>query len=68
MKLPRRHSSRFDSLLYSQKLYRKGEHAMKAFIAACLAAVVLAVIGVAVLNHVQEPADQAFATSYARVG
>jgi hypothetical protein len=41
---------------------------MKAFIAACLAAVVLAVIGVVVLNHVQEPADQAFATSYARVG
>jgi hypothetical protein len=41
---------------------------MKAFIAACLAAVILAVIGVVALNHVQEPADRAFATSYARVG
>jgi hypothetical protein len=40
---------------------------MKAFFVACLAAVVLAVIGLVVLNHVQEPADQAFATPYARV-
>ncbi len=44
------------------------EHDMKAFVAACLAAVALAAIGLAVLNHVQEPVDQAFATSYARVG
>ena len=40
---------------------------MKAFIVACLAAVALAAIGLAVINHVQEPADQAFATPYARV-
>jgi hypothetical protein len=40
---------------------------MKAFICACIAAAVLAVIGVVVLNHVQEPADEAFATPYARV-
>jgi hypothetical protein len=40
---------------------------MKAFFVACLAAVVLAVIGLVVLNHVQEPADQAFASPYARV-
>jgi hypothetical protein len=40
---------------------------MQAFIAACVAAVVLAVIGVVILNHMQEPTDQAFATSYARV-
>jgi hypothetical protein len=40
---------------------------MKAFIAGCLAAVVLAAIGLAVLNHVQKPADEAFATPYARV-
>jgi hypothetical protein len=40
---------------------------MKAFIGACLAAVVLAAIGLFVLNHVQEPVDEAFATSYARV-
>jgi hypothetical protein len=41
---------------------------MKAFITACLAAVVLAAIGLAVLNYVQEPADEAFATQFARVG
>jgi hypothetical protein len=41
---------------------------MKAFVAACLAAVALAAIGLIVLNHVQEPADRAFATPYARVG
>jgi hypothetical protein len=40
---------------------------MQAFVAACVAAVALAVIGVVILNHMQEPADQAFATSYARV-
>jgi hypothetical protein len=41
--------------------------AMKAFLVACLAAVVVAAIGLVVLNHVQEPVDEAFATSYARV-
>jgi hypothetical protein len=41
---------------------------MKAFIAACIAVVVFAAIGLVVLNHVQEPVDEAFATSYARVG
>jgi len=40
---------------------------MKAFIVACLAAVALAAIGLIVLNHVQEPVDEAFATLYARV-
>lgn len=44
------------------------EHAMKAFVAACLAAVALAAIGLVGLNHVQEPVDHAFATPYARVG
>jgi hypothetical protein len=43
------------------------EHAMKAFLTACVAAVVLAAIGLVVLNHVQEPVDEAFATPYARV-
>jgi hypothetical protein len=41
---------------------------MKAFFAACLMTVLLAAVGLVVLNHVQEPADQAFATPYARVG
>jgi hypothetical protein len=35
---------------------------MKAFLLACVAA------GVVVLNSIQEPVDQAFATSAARVG
>jgi hypothetical protein len=39
---------------------------MKAFIAACLAAVAPA-IGLVILNHVQKPVDEAFATPYARV-
>ena len=35
---------------------------MKAFLAACLAAIVLAVIAVIALNSIQEPADRAFTT------
>jgi len=46
----------------------KTEDVMKAFAAACIATIALAVIGLVVLNHVQEPADEAFATSFARVG
>ena len=41
---------------------------MKAFIVACVAAVVIAVIGVFVLNSVQEPVDEAFTTSAVRLG
>ena len=41
---------------------------VKAFLAACLAAIVLAVIAVIVLNSIQEPADRAFTTPYTRVG
>ena len=42
---------------------------MKAFLAACIAAIVLAAIGWIVLNRMQEPADRAFATPlYTRVG
>jgi len=36
---------------------------MKTFVMACIAAVVLAVIGVVVLNSVQEPVDKAFTSS-----
>jgi hypothetical protein len=61
------HSTQNDYLLYSRKLYRRKERAVKAFLTACLAAVVLAAIGLFVLNHVQEPVDEAFATSFARV-
>ena len=41
---------------------------MKAFLLACVAAVILAIIGVVVLNSIQEPADQAFPTSAVRLG
>jgi hypothetical protein len=42
---------------------------VKAFLAACLAVIVLAAISWIVLNSVQEPVDRAFATSpYTRVG
>ena len=41
---------------------------VKAFLAACLAAIVLAVIAAIVLNSLQKPADRAFTTPYTRVG
>lgn len=41
---------------------------MKVFIIACIAAVIIAVIGGLVLNSVQEPVDKAFSTSAVRLG
>jgi hypothetical protein len=41
---------------------------MKTFIIACVAAIVIAIIGGVVLNSYQEPVSEAFATSAARVG
>jgi hypothetical protein len=41
---------------------------MKAFVIACLAAVIIAVIGGVAVNSLQEPADQAFSTSAVRLG
>jgi hypothetical protein len=40
---------------------------MKAFIIACVAAAVIAVCGVAVLNGIQKPVDVAFTTSGVRI-
>ena len=40
---------------------------MKAFIIACVAAIVIAVVGVFVLDSVQKPVDQAFTSPYVRV-
>jgi hypothetical protein len=40
---------------------------MKTFIIACAAAIIIAIIGVFVLDNVQEPVSQAFATQYVRV-
>ena len=40
---------------------------MKAFFLACIAGAVIAIIGVVVLNRIQEPADRAFSTSAVRL-
>ncbi len=40
---------------------------MRAFIAACIAAAVIAVGAVVVLNRLQEPVDVAFTTSAVRI-
>jgi hypothetical protein len=41
---------------------------MKTFIVACVAAVIIAVIGGVVLNSMQEPVDKAFTTTGVRLG
>jgi hypothetical protein len=41
---------------------------MKTFIVACLAAIVIAVIGGVVLTSIQEPVDKAFTTTGVRLG
>jgi len=52
-----------------QFAYRNRKAAVKVFLAACLAAILLAAISWVVLSVVQEPADRAFATPpYTRVG
>ena len=40
---------------------------MRAFLAACVVAIVVAAVGAAVLNRVQEPVEQAFATTGVRL-
>jgi len=41
---------------------------MKAFVIACVVAVVIAAVGGIVLNSIQEPVDKAFSTSAVRLG
>jgi hypothetical protein len=41
---------------------------MKTFLLACLAAILIAMVGGVVLNSVQEPADKAFTTTGVRLG
>ena len=41
---------------------------MKSFIIACVAAVVIAIIGGVVLNGIQQPVDKAFSTTGVRLG
>jgi hypothetical protein len=51
------------------RLPETGRLAVKAFLVACLAAIVLAAASWLVLNDAQEPVDRAFATPpYTRVG
>jgi hypothetical protein len=45
----------------------EGFSPMRAFIGACIAAAVIAVCAVVVLNRVQEPVDVAFTTSAVRI-
>jgi hypothetical protein len=40
---------------------------MKSFVAACIAAIVVAGGAAVVLNHLQEPAETAFSTSAVRI-
>lgn len=40
---------------------------MKAFLLGCVAAVVIAMVGMVILNGVQEPVAQAFATTGVRL-
>jgi hypothetical protein len=40
---------------------------MRAFVVACVAAVVIAVGAAVVLNQIQKPSDHAYATSGARI-
>jgi len=39
---------------------------MFSFVSACIAAIVLAIVGAIVLEHLQEPVSSAFATSEVR--
>jgi hypothetical protein len=41
---------------------------MKAFITACLAAIVIAAIGIIVLDRIQQPVDEAFTSPFAKLG
>lgn len=40
---------------------------MKAFLLACVAATAIAALSIGVLNHVQQPVEQAFATTGVRL-
>ena len=40
---------------------------MRAFLVACVVAIVVAAVGAVVLNRVQEPVEQAFATTGVRL-
>jgi hypothetical protein len=41
---------------------------MKSFLMACAAAIIIAIVGVVVLNGVQQPADKAYTSTSVRLG
>jgi hypothetical protein len=45
----------------------EGKETMRAFFAACLAAAIIALCAVVVLNRVQKPVETAFSTSAVRI-
>ena len=47
---------------------KEGDGIMKAFVFACIAAVVIAIIGAIALGGMQESADRAFSSSAVRLG
>jgi hypothetical protein len=54
--------------LHAMGRLREGANSMKTFIVACVAAIIIAVIGGVVLSSVQEPVDKAFSTTSVRLG
>ena len=71
-----RHRGLFAMSAYPPKAYirglaaraKGGDGIMKAFVFACIAAVVIAIIGAIVLGGMQELADHAFSSSAVRLG
>lgn len=55
------------SLLRKMQLLNDGDLPMKAFLLGCGAAVVIAIAAMAILDQVQEPVAQAFATTGVRL-
>ena len=53
--------------VHSNDILVAGRNAMKAFLLACVVAIAAAAVGAMVLNHVQEPVEQAFATTGVRL-
>jgi len=53
---------------FANRLFQLVEvNVMKAFLLACIAAAIVAALAVGILNRVQQPVEQAFATSAVRL-
>ena len=55
-------------VLFYRKATGPGSRAMKSFLAACVVAIIVAVVGSLVLDSVQKPVDEAFKTEAVRLG